>query len=220
LSSAVEGHDQSVPSNARILDGFIEALDLQDITLLVHDVGGPIGFLVASSRPERFRGMVLTNTFGWPLADYPTVRRILRIIGNPVVGVINEATNVIARFTATSYGVGRLMSKEDRRAFLGPWRDHANRRATQQVLAHVADIDPLMREIETALQSKLNPLPVLTLFGRKNDRYGWQARFNRLFGNVTAAVIDDGHHFPFNDDPQFFSRSITEWWKTRVGAVR
>ena len=47
--------DHSVGANARILEGFIDALDLQDVTMVVHDAGGPAGFLVATRRPERFR---------------------------------------------------------------------------------------------------------------------------------------------------------------------
>ncbi len=53
-------------SPGQILEGFIDALDLQDITMVVHDAGGPIGFLVATRRPERFRALVVSNTFGSP----------------------------------------------------------------------------------------------------------------------------------------------------------
>src|SRR5215472_5404993 len=50
--------------------------------------------------------------------------------------------------------------------------------------------------VERALPVTLSDVPVLTLFGRRNDRFGWQDRFARLFPNVTAGVIEDGHHFP------------------------
>jgi haloalkane dehalogenase len=71
LSPDAPGHDHSVRANAQILEGFIDALDLQDITMAVHDVGGPLGFLTAVRRPQRFRALVISNTFGWPLAGYP-----------------------------------------------------------------------------------------------------------------------------------------------------
>ena len=135
LSPGVPGHDHSIRANAQILEGFIDALDLQDITMAVQDADGPIGFLVATRQPERFRALVISNTFGWPLASYPTVRHTLKVIASPPFGVINSLTNVMARFTASRYGVGRRMSKADRRAFLGPWRSRGSRRATQQILA-------------------------------------------------------------------------------------
>lgn len=216
LSPDAIDHDQSVRSNAWILDGFIDALDLQDITLVVHDVGGPIGFLIATMRPERFRALVISNTFGWPLGDYPGIRRMLKVIANPLVGVVNAATNALAVVTATSYGVGRHMTKADRRSFLGPWHSRADRRATQQVLAGVLHIEPLMLGLEQQLRTKLGDVPVLTIFGRKNDPYGWQQRFGQLFRNVTAVGIEDGRHFPFNDDPDAYSAAITGWWADKV----
>jgi haloalkane dehalogenase len=44
LSPDEPGHDHSVRANAQILERFIDTLDLQDITMVVHDVGGPLGF--------------------------------------------------------------------------------------------------------------------------------------------------------------------------------
>jgi pimeloyl-ACP methyl ester carboxylesterase len=219
LSPDASGHDHSVPANARILEGFIDALDLQDVTMAVHDVGGPVGFLTAARQPQRFRALVISNTFGWPLAGYPAVRRTLKAVGSRPFGALNTLTNVMALVTASRYGVGRHMSRADRRAFRGPWRSRSNRRATQDILAEVLNIDPVMAEVERSLQTTLAGLPVLTLFGRKNDRYGWQNRFQQVFPHATAAGISNGHHFPFNDDPDAYSAAISAWWAQKVTAA-
>ncbi len=219
LSPDAPGHDHSVRANAQILDGFIDALDLQDITMVVHDVGGPLGFLVAAGRPQRFRALVISNTFGWPLAGYPAVRRMLKVVGSRAFGAGNSLTNVTARLTASRYGVGRMMSKADRRAFLGPWRSPSSRRATQQILAGLLQIDLVMTGVEQSLRTTLADLPVLTLFGRKNDPYGWQARFQQVFPHATAAGIDGGHHFPFNDDPDAYAAAISAWWAQKVATA-
>jgi pimeloyl-ACP methyl ester carboxylesterase len=219
LSPDAPGHDHSVRANARILEGFIDALDLQDITMAVHDAGGPAGFLTAARRTQRFRALVISNTFGWPLASYPAVRRTLKAVASRPFGALNTVTNVVALVTASRYGVGRHMSRADRRAFRGPWRSRSNRRATQNILAGVLRIDPVLAEIERSLQTTLAGLPVLTLFGCKNDRYGWQNRFQQSFPHATAACINDGHHFPFNDDPDAYSAAISAWWAEKVAAA-
>jgi hypothetical protein len=36
---------------------------------------------------------------------------------------------------------------------------------------------------------------------------------------ATAAGIADGHHFPFNDDPDAYSAAISTWWTARVAAT-
>jgi haloalkane dehalogenase len=202
LSPDAPGCDHSVRANAQILDGFIDAVDLQDVTMVVHDVGGPLGFLVATRRPERFRALVISNTFGWPLAGYRAVRRTLKVVASRPFGAVNSLTNVVARFTASRYGAGRKMSKADRARV--PWPvafPRGCRLATQQTLAGVLRIDPVMAGVERSLPTALAELPVLTLFGRKDDPYGWQARFGQIFPRATAAAIDERAPFPVRRRP-------------------
>lgn len=45
------------------LTGFIERLDLNDITVIVQDWGGPIGLINAVAMPERFSRLVILNTW-------------------------------------------------------------------------------------------------------------------------------------------------------------
>ena len=83
-------------------------------------------------------------------------------------------------------------------------------------MAELIRIDPLMSEVELELKTKLADIPVLTLFGCKNDALGWQQRFGRIFRNVTAVRIEGGHHFPFNDDPDRYAAAIGDWWAKKV----
>lgn len=45
------------------MTGFIERLDLKDITVVVQDWGGPIGLINAVAMPERFSRLVILNTW-------------------------------------------------------------------------------------------------------------------------------------------------------------
>jgi len=59
------------------LAGFIESLDLRQITLVVQDWGGLIGLCVASELPERIARLVIMNT-GLPTGDEPMSRAFMR----------------------------------------------------------------------------------------------------------------------------------------------
>jgi haloalkane dehalogenase len=59
------------------LVGFIQELQLDSITLVVHDWGGLIGLTVASEMPERFSRLVIMNT-GLPTGDEPIGEAFLR----------------------------------------------------------------------------------------------------------------------------------------------
>ena len=49
-----------------VLDGFLDALELDRVGLAVHDLGGPIGLHWALHRPERISRLALLNTLVYP----------------------------------------------------------------------------------------------------------------------------------------------------------
>src|SRR5262249_37652531 len=49
-------------NHARSIEQLIERLDLQDITLVVHDWGGAIGFAAALKHRARIKRLILCNT--------------------------------------------------------------------------------------------------------------------------------------------------------------
>ena len=71
--------EYSVERHGLHLAALMDELELEHVTLVVHDWGGPIGLGWAAEHPERVRGLVLLNTFSqqapsgrgpfrWPLA--------------------------------------------------------------------------------------------------------------------------------------------------------
>ena len=53
--------DLSPPGLARIVAGFLEALDLDGVTLVGNDTGGAISQITAANHPERIGKLLLTN---------------------------------------------------------------------------------------------------------------------------------------------------------------
>lgn len=72
-----ERADYSFQMHHDTLVGFIKALDLQQITLVVQDWGGLIGLPVASELPECIARLVIMNT-GLPTGDEPMGRAFMR----------------------------------------------------------------------------------------------------------------------------------------------
>lgn len=52
-------------AHSQVLAEFVRRLDLRDVTLMVQDWGGPIGFATASHEPERYGSFVVLNTWAW-----------------------------------------------------------------------------------------------------------------------------------------------------------
>ena len=86
LSTAPPGYGYTAAEHARVVQGFVEQLDLRDMTLMVQDWGGPIGFSVATRQPERFRAFVIGNTWAWPVAGDRTFEWFSKILGSEAAG--------------------------------------------------------------------------------------------------------------------------------------
>jgi haloalkane dehalogenase len=82
LSDKPDGYSYRPEDQARNLQAFIQRLDLQDITLMVHDFGGPIGLSYAINHPRNVRRLVLFNTWMWSLKNDPQIALVGRLIGS------------------------------------------------------------------------------------------------------------------------------------------
>jgi pimeloyl-ACP methyl ester carboxylesterase len=86
LSTAPPGYGITVSEHARVVQGFVEQLNLRDVTLMVQDWGGPIGLWVATRQPERFRAFVIGNTWAWPVTNERDFVWFSKILGSDAVG--------------------------------------------------------------------------------------------------------------------------------------
>lgn len=63
------------------LESLLLQLDLHQITLVLHDWGGPVGLGVAIRHPERIKRLVLSNTWAfapWPGGPFPRLLELIR----------------------------------------------------------------------------------------------------------------------------------------------
>lgn len=57
----------------RVLDRFIEQLEIDQLGLAVHDLGGPVGLYWACQKPERINKLALLNTLVYPEVSWAVV---------------------------------------------------------------------------------------------------------------------------------------------------
>lgn len=59
---------EGLGASSRILESFVRTLELEDLTLVLHDLGGPVALGIAQCEHDRIQALVVTESFGWPLA--------------------------------------------------------------------------------------------------------------------------------------------------------
>ncbi|MBV6643034.1 MAG: alpha/beta fold hydrolase, partial [Cyclobacteriaceae bacterium] len=85
LSDKPKEYDYSTQNHSKTLEKFILEKDLKDISLVVHDFGGPIGLNFAIQHPDRIKQLVIMNSWLWSAEHEPDFKKIRKILKNPLL---------------------------------------------------------------------------------------------------------------------------------------
>lgn len=82
LSDKPVKFDGKPQSHAQNIIAFIDKLGLTNITLVVHDFGGPIGLAAAIQNHEKIKQVVLFNSWLWETANNPEAQKVDKILNS------------------------------------------------------------------------------------------------------------------------------------------
>ena len=207
----------SLEGASRALNAIIQELNLTDINLIFHDLGGPSGIAGAARVSDRIRGLCAVNSFAWKPTGIP-FRGMLALMGSAVTREINVFTGIIPQITSTLFGVGRHMDEQSRKAFLAGIGDQGVR-AFHGYMRDAWKSQAIYEQMDWAFTIPFRRLPLLTIFGERNDPFGFQVRWKQLFPDARQIVVSKGNHFPMCDDPELVASTIREFHRDRVVAT-
>jgi pimeloyl-ACP methyl ester carboxylesterase len=194
---------------ARATGAVIDALDLKEFTLVVHDLGGPAAFAAVAATPECVQGIVAMNSFGWRPSGV-SLRSMLAMVGSPIMREFDVLTGLLPRITSSSFGVGRGLDSSSRAAFRGGMGPR-NLRSFHRYMNDALHCDDVYARAGAVLSGPLATVPLLTIFGERNDPFGFQKRWKELFPAARQVVVPKGNHFPMCDAPDFVAHTIRSW---------
>ncbi len=199
--------------------GFINALGLEQITLVVQDWGGLIGLTVASEIPERFARLVIMNT-GLPTGDEPMGRAFMRWREFATSSPDLQIGAVIRNGTAQ----GDKISPEVLAAYESPFPDVTYKAGTVvfPLLVPIHPDDPgaaEMRKARAAL-SKWDK-PALVMFSDKDPiTRGGDVFFRTLIPTAKdqpEIIIQDAGHFLQEDKGEEIAQYIVDFMARTPG---
>jgi haloalkane dehalogenase len=196
---------------AAAVDTVVEHLGLDDLVLVVHDLGGPAGLEAASRWPERVRGLAAVNAFGWEPSGI-AFRSMLALMGSRAMGELDAWTGWLPLATATRLGVGRRLDRTGRRTFRRGLDRH-RRRNLHRYLRSARRHDYTTIEATVA---RLGTVPLITIFGERNDPLGFQPRWAERFADSVQVQVPGGYHFPMCDAPDLVAQALSGWYAERV----
>ena len=182
--------------HARTVERLLSHLDLRDLTLVCHDWGGPIGLDYATRNPDGVDGLVLSNTWAWPLDHHPTVRRFGAAMGGPVGRLLVEELGLFgAAAMPTLYADCSRLTPEIHRHYLRPHASAADRRGVRALAESLADADGWLARL-WARRDAIAEVPTLLAWGTRDPAFGGAIRrWRRLRPGAHAVEFADCGHF-------------------------
>lgn len=197
LSDKPADYDYSTQRHSQTLEAFIEAQQLTDITLVVHDFGGPIGLQVALRHPERIKRLVILNSWLWSSREDPAFIKLSKILRSPLLPFLYRYLNFSARFILPGAFGKHKLPKHIRRQYTKPF---ANPRQREGTLAFAYSLLNDQDWFDTLWQQRavLASKPCLLIWGMADPVVTPRNldRFAEAFPEATITRLPDCGHFP------------------------
>jgi haloalkane dehalogenase len=157
---------------ARNLHALIEHLGLEDITLLVHDFGGPIGLSYAIERPENVRSLVLFNTWMWSRAQAASIRGPVKFFGSPIGKWLYITMNFSPRMLIKMVmGDKSKLTRAVHQHYIRPFPRPQDRYAMWRFALHMLDESDWYEQLWQR-RERIASKPALLLWGMKDPFFG------------------------------------------------
>lgn len=183
---------------ARNVEQLLLFLDLTNVTLVINDWGGPIGFHFAIRNPERVSNLVIMNTWMWPLNQYPLFALFSRFMSGYTGKLLTGQLNVFAKWLVwlAIYDKKRFngnIHKHYQMPFAKKWERIASIQLPRFLLEG-KDWFTELYENRDAIQSKNS----LLIWGLKDPAFGryFLEAWQEILPSARVLTFSRAGHFP------------------------
>lgn len=212
LSDKPEHYDYSPQHHSKMLEYFIHEKQLQNITLVVHDFGGPIGLNVAIKHPEKINKIIILNSWLWSSKNAPDFIKLSKVLKNPLLPFFYRHFNFSPRFILPgSFGDHKLSGKLLKQ-YTKPFADKSQRNGP---LAFAKSLLNDQDWFETLWNKKhaISDKPTLFIWGMKDPviKSHNLEKFLSGFKNSKAIRLETCGHFPQEEEPTTVISAIKDF---------
>jgi len=209
LSPTPLKYDFLPSTQSQIIEEFINLLDLKDIILVMQDWGGPIGLNIAINNPELVRGMVLGNTWAWPLKRFGQ-KMFSHIMGGFIGRWMARSFNGVWHVFMKK-GFVKPPSNRELAMYKAPFKNGENSKQTAIFPKELYNSKSFLAKIESSLNI-LKEKPVLFTWGKRDFAFQRPELriFQSIFKNHEVKMLD-ASHFWQDEQGELASKYIKNW---------
>jgi haloalkane dehalogenase len=217
LSAAAPGYGFTVAEHSAVVRRFVAALDLTDVVVVVQDWGGPIGIGALQADPDRYRGIIIGNTWAWPAPS--RMRPFSEILGGRITGgLITERANGFVRVVMPQGFRRRRLTDPEKAMYRGPFDTLESRRPVRMMPQQIFGARPFLQQLADGLDG-LAELPALLLWADGDVAFqeAERARWQQVLGNRTDYTLHGAGHFWQDDAGEEACLVVRDWWGRAFG---
>ncbi len=182
-------------AHSKNLKKLIDTLQLKNITLVVHDFGGPIGLSYAISNPAHIKRIVLFNTWLWETKKDKDAQKINKILHSSLGNFIYLNTNFSPSFLLKkAFHNKRFLTKEIHQHYKKPFPNKKTRYGLLKIgKSLIGSSDWYQSQWEQI--HTISDKPCLILWGLKDDfiKPHNLEKWRSIFQNQTIYTFEAGH---------------------------
>ena len=208
------------------IDGFIEAMALEDITFVIHDWGSALGFDYAYRNPDNVAGIAFMEAiYGQPsMSDLPGfARRIFQGFRTPVTGELMVLSQNFFVEQVLPMSIIRELSEEEMDAYREPFQSTGSRLPTLVWPRQIpfdgspADVAARVNMYSAWLEETQTPKVVFcfepgALIDPEECR-----NIGETWPNTKAVFLGVGSHFVQEDHGPAIGAEVVKWVSERDG---
>lgn len=199
--------------HSRIVQGFVEKLDLGDLGLMVQDWGGPIGIGMATRVPDRISHLIIGNTCAWPMTG-PAVWMFSNGLGRGLGRQLILRQNLfVERILPAAINDKSRLSRDVMAAYRGPYPTPKDREPTAVFPREILGSRDYLEEVERSLHH-LAKKPVQLVWGTDDQAFTKREliRWQELYPDARVRLLRGANHFIQEDAPEGIAESISSFF--------
>lgn len=184
-------------AHADVVEEFIEELGLAELTLVVHDWGGPIGCRYAVENPGNVHSLVVMNTFCWPVERDLYLKAFGGLLGSRLGKLLITRRNFFAdTVMQLAFSERSRLTPEIHRHYLEPLSTPRERIPSWVFPRELLGSTEWVADVWERREA-LADTPALLCWGLDDPAFGreelrtWQA----LFPDARTVGFEDGGHY-------------------------
>lgn len=198
--------DYSVRGHQRRFALAMDALDVDDAIFVLHDFGTSFALAWMLANPDRVRGVVLANTFAWPVTGaFAWVARFYATrFGRWLYRLANVSAGLLLPW---AWGSHRPLTPELHADYKAPFAARDQRFATSALPGEL--VGTTLAQLETQV-SQIARWPVRAVWGMADPMVGVREleRWQAVLPGLEVDAVEKAGHFVSDEAPEAIERAV------------